>query len=98
MENVDPPINSLEFYQKKYNYTNLDITKWRKEMWRTGICIEFTEYLEKRDAHARNKPSPKVVSYEPPSCMAWLGTTTILDESQEADDESFGKTAYLLER
>lgn len=49
MENMNPPNPTLEFYQKKYNYTNLDISRWKSEMRRTGSCIVFSEYLKKRD-------------------------------------------------
>jgi hypothetical protein len=96
MENVNPPSPILEFYQKKYNYTNLDFSRWSSEMMRTGSCIDFSEYLEKRDqVHKTFKkvtlgaPSnPQNTSfsethapYEPsPSCMSWLGTTIIQDE------------------
>jgi hypothetical protein len=32
------------------------------------------------EAYAPYEPSPRIVSYEPPSCMSWLGTTIIQDE------------------
>jgi hypothetical protein len=54
MENANPPSPTLEFYQKKYNYTSLDITRWRNEMRRTGSYIDFIEYLEKREKFWRN--------------------------------------------
>ena len=71
---------------------------------RTGLCTDFSEYLDKRDqvhktfenitlgapsnpqntsyseTYARYEPPPRIVSYEPPSCMSWLGPTIILDE------------------
>jgi hypothetical protein len=104
MENVNPPSPTLEFYQKKYNYTSLDIPRWSNEMRRTGSYIDFIEYLERRgqvhktfkeftlgapstpqnaslsETYAPYEPSPRIVSYEPPSCMSWLGTTIIQDE------------------
>ena len=104
MENVNPPSPTLEFYQKKYNYTSLDIPRWSNEMRRTRSYIDFIEYLENRgqvhktfkeftlgapstpqnaslsETYAPYEPSPRIVSYEPPSCMSWLGTTKIHDE------------------
>ena len=101
MENANPPSPTLEFYQKKYNYTSLDIPRWTNEMRRTGSYIDFIEYLEKRgqvhktfkeftlgapstpqnaslsETYAPYEPSPRIVLYEPPSCMLWLGTTII---------------------
>jgi hypothetical protein len=32
------------------------------------------------ETYAPYEPSPRIVSYEPPSCMSWLGTTIIQDE------------------
>jgi hypothetical protein len=49
MENMNPQNLTLESYMKKYNYTNLDFSRWRSEMMRIGSCIDFNEYLEKRD-------------------------------------------------
>ena len=49
MENVNPLNLTLESYMKKYNYTNLEFSRWRSEMMRTGVCIDFSEYLDKRD-------------------------------------------------
>jgi hypothetical protein len=48
MENANLPNPIQEFYMKKYNYTNLDISRWI-EIRRTISRIDFSEYLEKRD-------------------------------------------------
>ena len=104
MENANPPNPTLEFYQKKYNYTSVDFSRWSSEMMRTGSCIDFIEYLERRDqvhepfkkftfgapsnpqntssseTYVPYKPSPRIVSYEPPRCMSRLGTTIIQGE------------------
>jgi hypothetical protein len=49
MEIVNPQNLTLESYMKKYNYTNLDFSRWRSEMMRTGSCIDISEYFKKRD-------------------------------------------------
>jgi hypothetical protein len=32
------------------------------------------------ETYAPYEPSPRIVLYEPPRCMSWLGTTIIQDE------------------